>query len=184
MATTWEGFLKNHKDNNDYNKEALEVVELCKPKGGKNQAFAKLTEVQPLVVVSKIAVGGAAQYLLNFFKMRISILKREIKYVTMIGFGRRATTVSVDPNALFKFLVIKKNIPPFKDLLQAESEEDFKDLKRKNTWKKRATPQHTILIPILLEIILDAPEMTPEKFLSMAMTVFVYGWRGQGIRTT
>ena len=51
MTTTWVEFLKNHKDNGDYNKEALEVVELCKPKGGKHQVFAKLTETQPLVVV-------------------------------------------------------------------------------------------------------------------------------------
>ena len=78
----------------------------------------------------------------------------------MIGFRKRATTVSVDPNALFKFLKVKKKIPPFKDLLQAESEEDFNNLTRKNTWKKRAAPQHAILILSLSELILDAVGLT------------------------
>ena len=84
MVTTWEEFLKNHKDNDDYNKKALEISELCTPKGDKNQAFAKLTEAQPLVVVSKSAVDGAAQYLFNFFKMGNSILKQGIKYAALI----------------------------------------------------------------------------------------------------
>ena len=78
-------------------------------------------------------MDGAAQYWFNFFKMENSILRQGIKFVAMIGFGKRATTVSVDPDALFKFLTVKKNIPPFKDLLQAELNEDFKKLKRKNT---------------------------------------------------
>ena len=61
----------------------------CVPQRGfKDQAFTKLTEAQPLVVVSKSAVDGAAQYLFNFFKMGNSILKQGIKYVAMIGFGK------------------------------------------------------------------------------------------------
>ena len=97
MTTTWAEFLKNHKDNEEYNKVAVEVADLCKPMGDKNQAFSKLTKTQPLVVVSKRAVDWTAKYLFNFFNMGNSISKHGIKFVAMIGFGKRATPVSVDP---------------------------------------------------------------------------------------
>ena len=142
MTTTWVEFLKNHKDNEDYNKAAVEVTDLSKPRD-KNQALTKLTEAQPLVVVSKSTVNGAAQYLLNYLKMGNSILKCEIKFVAMIRFRKRATTVSVDPSVLFKFLMVKKSSPMFKDLLQAESDEGFKNLKRKKKQEERDTTTRT-----------------------------------------
>ena len=52
-------------------------------------------------------------------------MKQGMKYTTMIGFRRRATTVLVDPKTLFKFLTTKKSIPSFEDLLKARLEEDF-----------------------------------------------------------
>ena len=75
MATSWAEFLRNHKDSIDYNNAALEVAELCKPEKDKYQVFTKMTEAQLLVVVSKSAVDGAAQYLFNFFAQRNLILK-------------------------------------------------------------------------------------------------------------
>ena len=69
ILTTLAEFLKDHKENEDYNKTAAEVAMLIDNKTDRLVAFTKLTEAQPLVVVSKRAVGGAAQYLFNFFKL-------------------------------------------------------------------------------------------------------------------
>ena len=48
-------------------------------------------------------------------------------------------------------------------------EADFKNLKKKDSWKKKATPQHAILILSLSELILDAPDMALETFLVLAV---------------
>ena len=72
------------------------------------------------------------QYLFNFFKVGNSILKQGMKYAIMVRFRKRSTTVLVDHKALFRFLT-KKGIPMFEDLLNAKSEADYKNLKRKNT---------------------------------------------------
>ena len=90
-----------------------------------------------------------------------------MKYAAMIGFGKRATAVLVDLNALLEFLANKRTIPSFEDLIQVKLEEDFKNLTSKSTWKKKATPQHAILIPSLSEMILERRDMTPKKFLSL-----------------
>ena len=90
-------------------------------------AFTKLTEAQPLVVVSKSVAGGAAHYLFNFFKLGNSILRKGMQFVAMIGFGKRATTVLVDPDALFIFPLRKEYSPPFAELLRAKAEDDLKE---------------------------------------------------------
>ena len=134
MTKTWADFIKDYKDWDEYDKGAMEIAHNCKKKEDKIQVFKKMTEAQPLIVVWKSAVDGAAQYLFNFFKMGNSILERRMKYVAMIGFGKRSTAVLVDPNALFRFLTTKKTITSFEDLLQTKSEEDYKNLKRNSTW--------------------------------------------------
>ena len=74
----------------------------------------------------------------------------------------------MDPKALFKVSKTKKNIPLFEDLLKEKSEEYFKNLNRKKEWKKRVTPQHAILILSLLGLVLDTPNIAPERFLKLA----------------
>ena len=59
-AMTWAEFFKNHKDQDEYNKGAMEITQLHKPKEDKNQMFTKFTEAQALVVVSKSALDSAA----------------------------------------------------------------------------------------------------------------------------
>ena len=89
-------------------------------------AFMKLTEAQPIVLVSKSAVGGAAQYLFNFFKLGNSILRKGIQFVAMIGFRKRATTLLVDLDTLFNFPSRKEYNPPLAKLLRAKTEDNFK----------------------------------------------------------
>ena len=89
----------------------VKIFQLCKPKEDKNEVFTKMKEAQPLVVVSKSAVDGAAQYLFNFFKLGNLILKQGMKYVVIIGFRKRAKTVLVDPNTLFRFLTKNRTFP-------------------------------------------------------------------------
>ena len=60
ISTTWAELLKDYKENEDYNKAASEVAMLIDKKLDRLVAFTKLTDAQPLVVVSKSAVGGAA----------------------------------------------------------------------------------------------------------------------------
>ena len=74
MATTWADFLKDHKDHKDqdeYNKREMEIAQLWKSKEDKIQVFKKMTEVQPLVMVSKSAVDDVEQYLFNFSSWEI-----------------------------------------------------------------------------------------------------------------
>ena len=56
-----------------------------------------------------------------------------MKFVAIIGFGRRATKVSVDPEALFQAGNSKKFLLPFKDLLKVKTEDDLKNLKKENS---------------------------------------------------
>ena len=65
ILTTWVEFLKDHKENEDYYKAVAEVAMMIDKKTDRLVAFTKLTEAQPLVVVSKSAVGGTAQYFLT-----------------------------------------------------------------------------------------------------------------------
>ena len=132
ISTTWAEFLKDHKENEDYNKATVEAATLIDKKTDRNVAFTKLTEAQLLVVVSKSAVGGAAQYLFSFFKLGNSILRKGIQFVAMIKFGKRATILLVDPDTLFNFLSRKEYSPPFAELLRAKMEDDFKELKKNN----------------------------------------------------
>ena len=69
MNLTWKEFLQNHEDNKEFNKAAEEVANLFDKNSDKTETFTKLMETQPLVVVLKSAVGGAAQYLFNLFKI-------------------------------------------------------------------------------------------------------------------
>ena len=87
----------------------------------------------------------------------------------MIGFGNRETIVSVDPDTLFNFPSRKEYSHPFSDLLREKTEEDFKELKKNNKWKKTETPQHAILVPSLSGLILTKPDMSLEEFLSTAV---------------
>lgn len=80
-----------------------------------------------------------------------------MQFVAMIGFGKKATTLLVDPEALLSFPEMKDFSPLFNKLIKAKMEDDFKELTRKNTWKKTEMPQHAILVPT-----------SPEKFLSIA----------------
>ena len=41
-------------------------------------------------------------------------------------------------------------------------------LETNNKWKKTKTRQHAILVPSLLVLILEKPDMPPEEFLSIA----------------
>ena len=41
-------------------------------------------------------------------------------------------------------------------------------MQKNNKWKKTATLQHAILVPSLLGLILEKPDMSPEEFLSIA----------------
>ena len=95
-------------------------------------------------------------------------MRKGIQFVAMIGCRKRATTVSVDPDTLFNFLSRKEYSPPFAKLLRAKTEDDFKELKKNNKWKKTETPQHAILVPIPSDLILAKPDMSPEEFLSTA----------------
>ena len=109
----------------------------------------------------------------KFFKLGNELIKKAVKYGGMMGFGPTALTVSVDPMSLLKISQEKRPAPPFKDLLMAVSEEDFKAITRENVkgWKKRHVPDAVILTPSLSAIILDNPEMEPETFLTKASEV-------------
>ena len=54
-------------------------------------------------------------------------MRKGIQFVAMIGFRKRATTVSVDPDTLFNFLLRKEYSPPFAKLLKAKMDNDFKN---------------------------------------------------------
>ena len=44
------------------------------------------------------------------------------------------------------------SLAPFKDLLKSKSEECFKNLKRKSSWKKRAAPQYITTLFITAKV--------------------------------
>ena len=73
----------------------------------------------------------------DFSKLGKSILRKGIQFVAMIEFRKRATTVSVDPNTLFNFLLRCEYSPPFDKLSRAKTEDDFKELKKNNNGRKQ-----------------------------------------------
>ena len=170
---SWADFLRNHPDNGDFDVAASAIADLNKSTNDKEVVFAKLTESTPLVVASKSAVSGTVQYLFKFFKLGNDLIKKAVKYGGMMGFGPTALTVSVDPMSLLEIAQEKKQAPPFKDLLMANSEEAFKAITRENSkgWKKRHVPDAVIMIPSLSAIILDNPEMEPAVFLTKATEI-------------
>ena len=169
----WADFLRNHPDNGEFDAAATAIANLNRSTNNKELVFTKLTESTPLVVASKSAVSGTVQYLFNFFKLGNELIKKAVKYGSMMGFGPTALTVSVDLMYLLKIAQEKRPAPPFKDLLMAMSEEDFKAITRENVkgWKKRHVPDAVILTPSLSAIILDNLEMEPETFLTKASEV-------------
>ena len=170
---SWAEFPRNHPDNREFDAAATAIANLNRSTNNKEVVFAKLTESTPLVVASKSAVSGTVQYLFNFFKLGNELIKKAVKYGGMMGFGPTALTVSLDLVSLLEIAQEKKTAPPFKDLLMAASEEEFKAITRENVkgWKKRHVPDAVILIPSLSAIILDNPEMEPETFLTKAFEV-------------
>lgn len=167
---SWADFLRDHPDNDEFDAAAKEIANLNKATKDKDVVFAKLTESTPLVVASKSAVSGKVQYLFKFFKVGNDLIKKAVKYGGTMGFGPTAFTVSLDPTSLLEIAQEKKTAPPFKELLMAASEEDFKAITRDNAkgWKKRQVPDAVILIPSLSTIILDDPDMEPENFMTRA----------------
>ena len=101
------------------------------------------------------------------------LIKKAVKYGGMMGVGPTALTVSVDPMSLLEIASEKRPAPPFKDLLMATSEEDFKAITRENVkgWKKQHVPDAVIMTPSLSAIILDNPKMEPETFLTKASEI-------------
>ena len=129
---SWADFLRNHPDNGEFDVAASAIANLNRSTSDKEVVFAKLTKSTPLVVASKSAVSGTVQYLFKFFKLGNDLIKKAVKYGGMMGFGPTALTVSVDPMSLFEIAVEKRPAPPFKDLLMAVSEEEFKAITREN----------------------------------------------------
>ena len=124
----------------------------------------RTAESPTIVVASKSAVDNNIQPIFNLFTTGNTILKSSRKFGAFIGFGETATPITVLPKMLFSFSS-QKFVPPFKDLLLAESKDDFKNLKKKLDWTKMRIPNHAILAPAFSEFLLDSSEIASETML-------------------
>ena len=90
-------------------------------------------------------------------------MKKSKKFNALMGFGKKAIPVRVDPKLLFKFSSTERPVPTFRDLIMLKSTEEIKNVEKGKIKKK--IPNHAILPPEFSETLLDKGEMEVEDLM-------------------
>ena len=162
---TWADYLRHHPEAELYNENAESIAALHDHTKDPIETFTKISESPTLVVLSGNPVEDGFQSVFNLFSTGSNLLKKSKKFNALMGFGKKAIPVRVDPKSLFKFSSTTRQVPDFKDLVMVESVDDIKNLKKGKT--KMRIPNHAILPPEFSEILLDHTELEAEDLLAL-----------------
>ena len=161
---TWADYLRDHPEAELYNQNAESIANLHDHTRHPVETFTRISESPTLVVVSRNPVEDGFQSIFNLYTTGNDLLKKSRRFNALVGFGRRAIPVRVDPKSLFKFSP-SRLVPGFKNLIISESIEDIKMLKKGKT--KKRIPNHAILPPEISELLLDQSEMETEDLMML-----------------
>ena len=92
------------------------------------ETFVKVAESTTLVVLSRDPIENGIQAIFHLFTTGNALLKKTKKYGALMGVGKRAVPVRVDPKSLFKYSLADQPVPPFKDLLMITSTEEIEKI--------------------------------------------------------
>ena len=166
--TSWADYLRNHPDATQYSDNAKSIAELQDHAVDPTETFLKVAESPTLVVISRDPIDNGVQSVFNLFTLGNKILKQTKKFGALMGFGKRAVPVRIDPKALFKYSSSERPIPSFKELLMINTTEEVEKLTGTNNRSdKMRIPNHAILPPSLSEILLDTSELEAKDLIQV-----------------
>ena len=101
---TWVNYLCYHPEAELYNESAKSIADLHDHAMDPVDTFTRVSESLTLVVLSGNPVENGFQSIFNLYTTGNDLLKKLKKFNALMGFGKRAIPVRVDPKLLFKFL--------------------------------------------------------------------------------
>ena len=162
MILKWSDFLRAHPANSDYDSNMDALQDLIKDTDNEYNSFRNLTDNRSIVCITKNNVDNEIQATFMHATQLTSFTQTEPSCFVLIGFGSRASAVSIDPSEIFKVTKQKKKLPKFRELIKCTTETGILSFE---TALSRKVTSHAILPPVLAAELFDEENMTATNIL-------------------
>ena len=136
---TWADYLRNHPDADLYNKNAKSIADLHDHSMDPVETFTRVSESPTLIVLLGNPIEDGFQAIFNLYTTGNDLLKKSKNFNALMGFGKKAIPIRVDPKLLFKFSSAERPVPTFRDLIMVKSTEEVKNLEKERSRRKFQT---------------------------------------------
>jgi len=165
MILNWRDYLSTHKDREEYERNADQIQSIVDGKAQAAENFLDLCDHPTLVVLTRSPTDEDVQISFYHSTRKSELLKKTHERLALVGFGRRACAMKVDPKAMFRLSTKKQRVPAFNAIMNCTNMEDIDGLTASQTMVEEKLESHTILPPSLTDCLFDQESLNAKDLL-------------------
>jgi len=155
MILNWQDYLSTHKDKMEYEKNADQIQSIIDNKVQAPANFLDLCDHPTLAVLTRSLAGKEVQVSFYHAVKKNKLLTKTHDRFALVGFGRRACAMKIDPKEMFKQSSKNKKIPSFNRIMKCDSTGDIESLIPTQVMVEEKLESHSILPPSLLDCLYE-----------------------------
>ena len=165
MILNWRDYLSTHKDKEEYERNADQIQSIVDGKAQASANFLDLCDHPTLVVLTRSPTDKDVQISFYHSTRKSELLTKTQERFALVGFGRRACAMRVDPKEMFRQPTKKQKVPSFNTIMNCASIEDISGLTSSQTMVEEKLESHAILPPSLTDSLYDQESMHAKDIL-------------------